>query len=161
MTAALTGLTGLDTYFEDFTIGEVTEHARGKTVTEMDNVLLTNLVLNTAQGHFNEHRMAETPFGHRITFGGITAAMIIGLASQDTSENSLQELGVDSIRFLAPVLHGDTVYAFSEVIDIVDEGREDAGIVVFRHYGVNHKDEVVFDGQRRVLIKKRRWWAER
>jgi len=24
-------------------------------VTEMDNVLLTNMVMNTAQGHFNEH----------------------------------------------------------------------------------------------------------
>jgi itaconyl-CoA hydratase len=48
-------------YFEDFEVGQVIAHARGKTVTEMDNVLLTNLVMNTADGHFNEHRMQQQP----------------------------------------------------------------------------------------------------
>ncbi len=46
-------LTGRDNYFEDFNRGDVFEHARGKTVGEIDNVLITNLVMNTAQGHFN------------------------------------------------------------------------------------------------------------
>lgn len=157
MTDSLAGLTGQDNYFEDFRVGDVIEHARGKTVTEMDNVLLTNLVLNTAQGHFNEQQMQESEFGQRITFGGITAAMIIGLASQDTSENSLKESGADSIRFLVPVFHGDTLYAFTEVVDTVDEPDGQAGTVVFRHWGINQDDKVVFEGQRRVLVKKRAW----
>ena len=73
-------LTGHDNYFEDFNLGDVYEHARGKTVGEIDNVLITNLVMNTAQGHFNEHLMASNPIGHRITFGGVTASLVIGLA---------------------------------------------------------------------------------
>ncbi len=52
--------TSPDNYFENFEIGQVIAHARGKTVTEMDNVLLTNMVMNTAQGHFNEHLMKQS-----------------------------------------------------------------------------------------------------
>ena len=33
--------------------------------------------------------------------------------------------------------------------------QPDAGIVTFKHWGVNQKDEVVFEGERRVLIKRR------
>ena len=65
-----TTLTGRDNYFEDFEVGAVYKHARGKTITNLENVLITNLVMNTAQGHFNEHLMASNPIGHRITFGG-------------------------------------------------------------------------------------------
>ena len=40
--------TSPDNYFENFAVGQVIAHARGKTVTEMDNVLITNMVMNTA-----------------------------------------------------------------------------------------------------------------
>jgi itaconyl-CoA hydratase len=157
----LARLTGQDNYFEDFTVGEVYEHARGRTVTEMDNVLLTHLVMNTAQGHFNEQRMAASPFKHRITFGGITASFIIGLAAEDTAEQALLELGLDQIRFSAPVYHGDTLYAFSEVLAKEAAERDDAGVVRFRHVGLNQDRKVVFSGERRVLIKRRSHWSQR
>jgi itaconyl-CoA hydratase len=165
---AVQKLTGRDNYFEDFDLGDVYEHARGKTVGEIDNVLITNLVLNTAQGHFNEHLMAAGPIGHRITFGGVTAALVIGLAMQDTGEQAVAELGLDKIRFRTPVLHGDTLYAFSEVVEKRDfdaraAGRPDlaryipaeVGEVLFRHWGVNERGQVVFEGERRVLLKRR------
>lgn len=148
-------LTGNDNYFEDFVPGAVIRHARGKTVGEIDNVLITNLVLNTAQQHFNQQLMEQTRFGERITFGGVTLSLIIGLASEDTSENALAELGIDKIRFRTPVHHGDTLYAFTEVLGVKDAGRPDAGEVHFRHWGVNQKDELVFEGERRVLVKRR------
>ena len=148
-------LTGTDNYFEDFTVGDVFRHARGKTMTEMDNVLITNLVMNTAEGHFNEHSMASTEFGQRITFGGITASLVIGLASQDTGENAIAELGLDGIRFRSPVFHGDTLYAFTEVRAKEDGDRDDGGVVEFAHWGVNQRDEVVFEGVRRVLVRRR------
>lgn len=151
----LDALTGFDNYFEDFTVGDVHRHARGKTVTEMDNVLITNLVMNTAQGHFNEDAMARTEFGQRITFGGITAAMVIGLASQDTSENAIVELGLDGVRFRSPVFHGDTLYAFTEVRAKEEGDHPDGGIVEFAHWGVNQREEVVFEGVRRVLLRRR------
>jgi itaconyl-CoA hydratase len=161
-------MTGRDNYFEDFNVGDVFEHARGKTVGELENVLITNLVLNTAQGHFNEHQMASTPIGHRITFGGVTASLVIGLAMEDTGEQAVAELGLDKIRFRTPVLHGDTLYAFSEVLekrdfdasaagrpDLVSLRASDVGEVRFLHKGLNDKGEVVFEGERRVLLKRR------
>lgn len=160
--AELSRLTGNDNYFEDFNVGDSFEHARGKTVTEMDNVLITNLVMNTAQGHFNEDRMARSPLRHRIVFGGITASMCIGLAMQDTGENALAELSLDNIRFPASVFHGDTLYAFTEVLAKEDAPtRTDAGVVVFHHWGVNQEGTKVFDGERRVLVKRRSAWADR
>lgn len=153
-------LTGNDNYFEDFRVGDVYQHARGKTITEMDGVLITNLVMNTAQGHFNEDQMAKGPMGQRIVFGGITAAMVIGLAMQDTGENALRELALNKIRFRTPVHHGDTLYAFSEVLEAADGGRDDGGEVLFRHIGINQDGRTVFEGERRVLIKKRSYWLQ-
>jgi itaconyl-CoA hydratase len=154
----LASLTGTDNYFEDFVPGTVMRHARGKTVEALDNVLITNLVMNTAQGHFNEHSMKGGRFGQRVTFGGVTIALVIGLASQDTAENALAELGLDKIRLKNPVFHGDTVYAFTEVLEVGDAERPDAGIVRFRHWGVNQDEKIVFEGERRVLVKRRSHW---
>ncbi|MCZ2110516.1 MAG: MaoC family dehydratase [Dehalococcoidia bacterium] len=153
-------LTGNGNYFEDFHPGDVFEHARSKTMTEMDGVLITNLVMNTAQGHFNEHQMQGSPFGQRIVFGGVTASLVIGLAMQDTGENALAELSMDKVRFRTPVFHGDTITAFTEVLEVRDTGRADAGEVRFRHWGTKHDGKVVFEGERVALIKKRSYWVK-
>ena len=148
-------LTGRDNYFEDFVVGTKLRHARGTTVGEVENQLLTKLVLNTADAHFNEDRMKGTPFGGRLVFGLVTGAIVIGLATQDTAENALAELGLDAVRFRAPVLHGDTLYAYTEVLEKHDAGRDDAGVVRFRHWGVKQDGTIVFEGERTVLVKRR------
>jgi itaconyl-CoA hydratase len=158
---SIASLTGNNNYFEDFAPGDIYEHARGKTITEMDGVLITNLVMNTAQGHFNEHQMQRSPQGQRIVFGGVTIAMVVGLAMQDTGEQALAELGMDKIRLQKSVFHGDTLYAFSEVLETRAGDRADAGVVRFRHRGLNQHGETVFEGERTVLIKRRSHWAGR
>lgn len=148
-------LTGTDNYFEDFKVGDVWRHARGKTIEALENVLITHLVMNTAQAHFNEHAMKPTPFKTRLSYGGVNLSVVLGLAAQDTCENALAELGMDNIRLKHPVVHGDTLYAYSEILAIEDADRPDAGIVTFRHYGVNQDDKLVLEADRRVLIKRR------
>ena len=90
----VSALTGTNNYFEDFTVGEVLKHARGKTVEPLEQVWITNVTMNTAEGHFNEHLMKSSPWGKRLGFGGVTISMCIGLAAQDTAENALMELGL-------------------------------------------------------------------
>lgn len=150
-------LTGSNNWFEDFKVGDVLRHSRGKTVSEMDNVLITNMVMNTAEAHFNEHVMltSDLPFKQRVVFGGVSISMIVGLAMQDTGENAIAELGMDKIRLKSPVFHGDTLYAYSQILDTRDGDRADAGIVLFRHWGLNQDDKVVFEGERSVLIRRR------
>ena len=77
---------------------------------------------------------------------------MIGLAAQDTGEQVIRELGMDKIRLEAPVHHGDTLYAFSEVLAKTEADRDDAGILTFKHYGVNQDDKLVFEGERTVLV---------
>jgi itaconyl-CoA hydratase len=157
----ISDLTGKDNYFEAFEVGQVIRHARGKTIEGLENVLITNLVMNTAQAHFNEDSMKTSPYGGRLSYGGVNFSVVMGLAMQDTGENALAELGMDNIRLLNPVVHGDTLYAYSEVLGVEAADREDAGVVTFRHYGVNQDDKLVFQGDRRMLIKRASHWADR
>jgi len=161
MPVKVSSLTGRANYFEDFEVGAKLRHARGTTIGEVENQLLTKLVLNTADGHYNEHRMEGTAFGRRLVFGLITGSVCIGLATQDTGENALAELGLNGIKFTSPVFHGDTLYAYSEVLEKRDSDRDDAGIVRFKHWGTKQDGKVVFEGERTVLIKRRSHWGDR
>lgn len=147
-------------YFEDFTVGERMRHARGTTIGEVENQLVTKLVMNTADAHYDEHHARETPFGQRVVFGLVTGSVVIGLATQDTAENALAELRLDKLRFRAPVFHGDSLRAFTEVLAVRDADRPDAGIVRFKHWGTKHDGTLVFEGEREVLLKRRRHWAK-
>ena len=144
-------------YFEDFVVGEVYQHARGKTVSELDNVLITNMVLNTAEPHFNEHfAQADSMFGKRTVYGGINIAMVIGLAAQDTAQQAIREIGMDKLKLFTRVYHGDTLYAFSEVLAVDAAPKHGGGIVTFLHRGFNQDDVLVCSGERRVLIASRK-----
>ena len=149
-------------YFEDFEVGARMRHARRMTVSEGESHLLTKLVINTADGHFNAEKMPKgSPFPSQLVFGLLTGSMVIGLATQDTAEQALAEVGLDGLRFTSPVVPGDTLAAYTEVLAVRDADREDAGIVRFKHWGLKQDDTVVFEGEREVLIKRRSHWADR
>ena len=150
-------------WFEDFTVGRRMRHARSATIDEVENNFITKQVMNTAQGHWNEEAMRGSPLGEgRLVFGLITGSLTVGLTSQDTAEHAIAELGLDKVRFTKPVHHGDTITAFTEVLaaDPAPD-RDDAGVVRFKHYGVNQNDKHVFEGERWVLIKRRSHWGDK
>lgn len=147
-------LTSPNTFVEDYSIGQQFRHARGKTVGELENVLLTNLVMNTASAHFDEHVMQGHPLGQRVVFGGVTASVVIGLASQDVSENCVAELGLDRMRLQVPVIHGDTLYAYTEITG-VDIDQPDSGVVRCHHWGLNQRGETVFETDRTLRVRRR------
>jgi len=138
--------TGSDNYFENFEVGAVYKHARGKTVTENEAVTICHMVMNTADGHFNDER---------IVYGGVTLSIVIGLAYQDTGEQVIRELGLDNISNKSIVSHGDTLFAYTEVLSKEDLSNDpSAGKITFRHHGVNQDNTVVFQGDRTALIRK-------
>ncbi len=157
----LADLTSPDNYFEDFEVGQTIRHARGKTVTELENVNITNMVMNTAQAHFNADLMQKTPIGKIVCYGGVNFSIILGLASQDTVENAIAEVGLNNVSLKTMVFQGDTLYAFSRVLEKHDSDREDAGIVVFKHWGVNQDNELVAEVERTALVKKKSHWLDR
>lgn len=154
-TSRLLGATG---WFEDFGVGQQIRHARASTIDEIEGSFIAKQVMNTAQAHFNDH--IEHGMGEgRVVFGLATASMVMGLSSQDCTEHALAELGCDKFRFRSPVHHGDTVSAYTEVLSVADAtDRADAGVVVFKHWGVKHDGVIVFEGERTVLIKRKSHW---
>lgn len=140
-------------FAEDFTVDDRFRHARTRTVTDLDLNGLTLLVMNTACGHFSEQEMADTPFGARINFGGLTLSLTIGLATQDTSAQAVREVGLTDIEFAVPVLHGDTISAATEVLAVEPDG-DDAN-VTFRHFGINQRGEIVCRATRTVRLRTR------
>jgi len=168
----LTRLTSGDNFFEDFEVGQTIRHARGKTVTNLENVNFTNMVMNTAEGHFNEDMMArlggfnkeaagEQRVSNVISFGGVNLSIVLGLSSQDTVENALAETGLDKISLKFPVVHGDTIYAYSRVLEKRASDCEDAGVIVFQHWGLNQNNRIIAELQRTALIKRRSHWADK
>jgi acyl dehydratase len=152
-------LTSPTTYFEDFYVGQRIRHARGATVGDVENNFLSKLVMNTAQGHWNKHYTGGGKLGPgQVVFGLLTASIVLGLASADTTDNALAELGCTGFRFRGAVRQGDTLYAFTEVLGVdgaLPPATPSAGIVHFKHWGVNHEHTLVFEGERTALIKRR------
>jgi itaconyl-CoA hydratase len=144
-------------YFEDFAVGQRYRHARGATIGEVENSVISKLVMNTGQCHWNEHWSRVAP--GRVVFGLVTGSVVFGLASQDVAEHAIAELGCTHLRFNAPVRHGETLFALTEVLDVSPSERADAGVVRFKHWGITHSDRVVFEGERTVLMKRRSAWV--
>jgi acyl dehydratase len=66
------------------------------------------------------------------------------------------QLGMDAIRFPAPVFPGDTVRVETEVVEARgSKSRPDAGIVVFEHRAYNQRDELVCRARRTGLMHRR------
>ncbi len=159
------GITGDRNYFEDFQAGDVLEHVRGRTVTNFDNYLVTHMTMNTAQAHFNidyARQMMGGAFSERLVVGPATIAIVIGLTSEDMSENAFMDLGLTGIKLPNPVFAGDTLYAKSEVLETRESGeRPDAGVVRYRFTGWKADGKTVVEGERTILVKKRASWAAR
>ncbi len=162
MSSASRALLGSAGWFEDFTVGQRIRHARASTVDEVEGAFLSKLVVNTAQAHWNDHLLQDSPLGSgRLVFGLLTASLVFGLTAPDTSEHMIAELGCRALRFRAPMHHGDTVEAFTEVLETTPSpDRDDAGVVRFKHWGRRHDNVIVFEGERTVLIKRKQYWSE-
>jgi len=150
-------------WFEEMELGTVYEHRPGRTVTEADNVLFTTLTMNTQPLHLDQAASEQLPpFHDRLVNSMFTLSTLIGLSVGQLTQGTLvANLGFGEVTFPAPVRHGDTLYAYSEVIETRDSNRPDAGEVLFRHLGRNQDGKTVFEGERRVLIKRRSHWGGR
>jgi 2-methylfumaryl-CoA hydratase len=134
-------LTGPNTYFEDFSLGDLIVHTNGRTITD-EHMAWTYLVGNTHPLHFD--RVYSTGLsgkmsGEPIVYGGLVFAWLEGLASRDVSENALWELGFTEGYHTQPAVSGDTVAALSRVVATETLPNNDAaGIITFQFIGVKN-----------------------
>lgn len=167
---ALAHLSNPDTYFEDFTAGDVLEHWRGRVVTN-DHIVLTGMLDNTSQVHCNQWMVDQEPErfvgGKLIVFGGIPFQLCLGLSCPDVGDNSLGDVRYVTGRHTAPIFAGDTVFASTEIKELRDmPGRPDLGLVAcnLRGHKFVKKDGKaerieIFYLEREVAVKRRSHYA--
>ena len=102
-------------------------------------------------------------FGQILVNGTFTFALMVGLSVGDTTLGTLvANLGYDKLVMPSPVFIGDTMRATTEVVELKpSNSRPEAGIVTFRHELINQRGQVVFEGERRTLVKRRSHWGAR
>jgi acyl dehydratase len=143
-------------YFEDFRVGDVYEHRPGKTVTEYDNHLFTLMTMNTHPMHFDAEFAKASEFGRNLVVSPYTLAILIGMSVTDCSQKAIANLGMDEVKFTAPVFAGDTIYGESQVLEKREsKSRAGQGIVTIVTRGFNQKGEMVCTFRRNMLIPSR------
>jgi itaconyl-CoA hydratase len=143
-------------FYEDFEVGDLYEHALGRTITTTDNIWFTLLTQNTAPLHFDHHYAAQTEFGRPLVNSTLTLALVTGQSVSDVSQNVMANLGWDEVRLPHPVFEGDTVYSRSEVLEKRESNsRPDLGIVTVKTTGFNQEGKVVITYRRTVMVYKR------
>lgn len=145
-------------YYEEFSVGQVFDHAVRRTVTEMDNVLFSALTHNPAPLHIDEEYCRNhTEFGLRIVNSAFTLGLMVGVTVEDTTlGTTVGNLGWNDVRFPKPIFHGDTIHVRTTVAELRESNsRPDAGITIFQHDAFNQRDELVATCKRVALMKKK------
>jgi acyl dehydratase len=141
-------------YFEDFEVGQ-TYVVGGRTVTETDIVLLSSLIGALAPIFLNEEYAKQTPYGTRIAPGELTLSFALAATEPLVHGGLIGLLGIDKVRFRAPVKPGDTVSNTVTVLATRLSARSGRGIVTFSDSVRNQRDEEVATFEHAVLMRTR------
>ncbi|MFD1587405.1 MaoC/PaaZ C-terminal domain-containing protein [Halorientalis brevis] len=109
-----------DSYFETVEVGE-TDRTEARTITEADVVNFAGVSGDFNHLHMDAERMEDSQFGQRIAHGTLVFSVATGLLWQSRSEAERESLvafyGVDDLRFVGPVVFGDTIHVETEVVE--------------------------------------------
>jgi 2-methylfumaryl-CoA hydratase len=142
-------------FFEDFTVGQVIEHATPRTVTEGDRALYgaiypTRFAIPSSAEFAASVGLVPHPVEELVGFH-----IAFGKTVPDVSLNAVANLGYAECRFHAPVVPGDTLRTRSEVIGLKQNSNGRTGVVWVRSTAINQRGEVVIDWVRWVMVHKR------
>src|SRR5438094_4262875 len=142
-------------FFEDFSLGQVIQHATPRTVTAGDVSLYTALygprfAVQSSDTFARAVGYPRAPVDDLLVFH-----VIFGKTVPDVSLNAIANLGYAGGRFLAPVYPGDTLNAVSEVIGLKENSSRKTGIVFVRTTGLKQDGSKVLEYVRWVMLRKR------
>ena len=127
-----TAASGSPYLWDDYIKGEKIDHVDGMTVEESDHMLATRLYQNTAKVHFNQFSEGKGRFGRRLIYGGHVISLARALSFNGLA-NALSIAAINGGRHVNPLFAGDTVFAWSEVLDKNEiAGRKDCAVLRLR-----------------------------
>ena len=123
---------GSEHLWEDYAAGERIDHIGGTTVEEAEHMMATRMYQNTARVHFDTHAAHNTRFGRRVIYGGHVISVAHSLSFNGLA-NAICIIAINGGRHVAPLFAGDTVYAWTEVLETMPlPGRDDIGTLRLR-----------------------------
>jgi len=123
--------------FGDYAVGEKIDHVDGVTLTDPEHMMATRLWQNTAKVHFNTE---ARPDGTRLIYGGHVISMARALSFNGLA-NAQLIAAVNAGAHTAPAFAGDTVYAWSEVLDKAEIPAPGVGALRLRLVATKGRDE--------------------
>ena len=112
----------------DYTVGEIIDHVDGVTLTEAEHMMATRLWQNTAKVHFD---VTARPDGQRLIYGGHIISMARALSFNGLA-NAQVIAGINAGSHANPAFAGDTVRAWSEVLDTAETDAPGTGAIRLR-----------------------------
>jgi acyl dehydratase len=144
-------------WFEDFSVGDTRSFGHYEVTRE--EVLAFARRWDPQPFHLSDEGAAQTHFGSLSASGWHTAAMTMAMTviEWDKSEGgTLGAVGIDALRWLAPVRPGDVLRVESEVLETrPSASRPDMGSVRHRNTVFNQQDEPVMRFEPIVLYRRR------
>ena len=143
-------------YFEDLEVGR-TMHA-GPIAVSLEEVLAFARAYDPQPYHLDEAAALESPFRGLAASGWHTAALAMRLfvEMRPFGAHPILGLGVDELRWLAPVRPGDSLTLAAEVIELVaSRSRPDRGTVRMRLVASNQRGEPVFSNRPILFVPRR------
>ena len=142
-------------YLEEYVPGQLFVHPRGFSFTQsnIDFFSRTYMQCNPLYldlEYAKAHGFEKMPASPQMVFN-----VVLSLGVQNDSEKVIANLGYYNAQFLNPVYPGDTVRAMTMVVDRKERGEDKPGIVTIRTLGVNQKDEVVLQYERKLMVAYR------
>lgn len=101
--------------FDAYEVGERVLHFDGQTLNSSDNMSFTRLFQNSAKVHFD----AMLQKGKPLIYGGVPISLGYAM-SLNGFDNRLGIAAINSGAHVGPVFAGDTLYAFTDVVDKVE-----------------------------------------
>lgn len=135
-------LAGSSYRFGDYAVGEKINHVDGMTVEEAEHQIATRLYQNTAKVHFDGYGQKDSRFGKRLIYGGVVISIARALSFNGLG-NAAELLAINGGTHTGPLFAGDTVYAWSEVLDTA-ELSDTVGALRLRLVAVKDQDPGAF-----------------
>ena len=114
------------------------------TIEEAEHQMATRLYQNTAKVHFDAMMQKASRFGRRLIYGGYIISLARSLSFNGLA-NAFKVVAINGGRHVAPTFAGDTIYAWSEVVDTWElPGRRDLGALRLRTIATKDKPCAAF-----------------
>ncbi|MCP5463599.1 MAG: MaoC family dehydratase N-terminal domain-containing protein [Deltaproteobacteria bacterium] len=136
----------------DFKTGEVFCHPRGLTISLSYALEFATTFLESNPLYLNREYAKAHGFKDVLVSPLLTMNVALSLGVQNDSEKAMANLGYYNMMFLAPVYPGDTLRAFTKVLDVRDRGEGKPGIVTIRTTATNQNDELVLQYDRKIMV---------